>query len=119
MAFGLSIVPAAYGLGAISGAQLTPAVSLGFPAAGRMTVGDFVTYVIAQIIGAIAAVVLNAVLLHPRRLGEPVALTVNFAGDWHRNEAGRTLYIGSATSAVRVRIYEKGIKEGVAARLSR
>jgi acyl-CoA thioesterase len=30
--------------------------------------------------GAIAAVVLNAVLLHPRRLGEPVALTVNFAG---------------------------------------
>lgn len=55
MAFGLSIVAAAYGLGAISGAQLTPAVSLGFPAAGRMTVGDFVTYVIAQIIGAILA----------------------------------------------------------------
>jgi len=30
--------------------------------------------------GAIAAVVLNAVLQHPQRLGEPVALTVNFAG---------------------------------------
>ena len=55
MAFGLSIVAAAYGLGAISGAQLNPAVSLGFLAAGRMTVGDFVTYVIAQIIGAILA----------------------------------------------------------------
>lgn len=55
MAFGLSIVAAAYGLGAISGAQLTPAVSLGFPAAGRMTVGDFFTYVIAQIIGVIRA----------------------------------------------------------------
>ena len=47
MAFGLSIVAAAYGLGAISGAQLNPAVSLGFLASGRMTVGDFVTYVIA------------------------------------------------------------------------
>ena len=56
MAFGLSIVAAAYGLGAISGAQLTPAVSLGFPAAGRMTVGDFVTYVIAQIIGALNSI---------------------------------------------------------------
>lgn len=30
--------------------------------------------------GAIAAVVLNAVLQHPQRLGEPVALSVNFAG---------------------------------------
>ncbi|MFB2593480.1 aquaporin [Paracoccus sp. p4-l81] len=55
MAFGLSIVAAAYGLGAISGAQLNPAVSLGFLVSGRMTVSDFITYVIAQIIGAIAA----------------------------------------------------------------
>ena len=30
--------------------------------------------------GAIAAVLINAVLKHPDRLGEPVALTVNFAG---------------------------------------
>lgn len=55
MAFGLSIVAAAYGLGAISGAQLNPAVSLGFLAAGRMSMADFVTYVIAQVIGATAA----------------------------------------------------------------
>jgi len=30
--------------------------------------------------GVIAATMLNAVLLHPRRMGEPVALTINFAG---------------------------------------
>jgi hypothetical protein len=30
--------------------------------------------------GVIAAILLNAILLHPTRLGEPVALTVNFAG---------------------------------------
>ena len=30
--------------------------------------------------GAIAATMLNAVLLHPRRMGDPVALTINFAG---------------------------------------
>lgn len=53
LAFGLAIVAAAYGLGAISGAHLNPAVSLGMVAAGRMSVGEFVGYAIAQIIGAI------------------------------------------------------------------
>ncbi len=57
MAFGLSIVAAAYGLGAISGAQLNPAVSLGFLVSGRMGMGDFITYCIAQILGAVAAAV--------------------------------------------------------------
>lgn len=53
LAFGLAIVAAAYGLGAISGAHLNPAVSLGMVAAGRMSLGDFVGYTVAQIIGAI------------------------------------------------------------------
>ena len=53
MAFGLAIVAAAYGLGAISGAHLNPAVSLGMVAAGRMSVAEFVGYAIAQIAGAI------------------------------------------------------------------
>lgn len=52
MAFGLSIVAAAYGIGAISGAHLNPAVSLGMVTAGRMSAGDFIGYAIAQIIGA-------------------------------------------------------------------
>ncbi|MCX8509030.1 MAG: aquaporin [Rhodobacteraceae bacterium] len=53
LAFGLSIVAAAYGLGAISGAHLNPAVSLGMVTAGRMTLGDFIGYALAQIAGAI------------------------------------------------------------------
>ncbi|MEI6096945.1 MAG: aquaporin [Alphaproteobacteria bacterium] len=52
-AFGLAIVAAAYGLGAMSGAHLNPAVSLGFMLSGRMTAGDFVAYVVAQVAGAI------------------------------------------------------------------
>ena len=55
LAFGLSIVAAAYGLGAISGAQLNPPVSLGFLLSGRMTASDFVSYAISQILGATAA----------------------------------------------------------------
>ena len=53
LAFGLAIVAAAYGLGAISGAHLNPAVSFGMVAAGRMTVAEAVSYTIAQVIGAI------------------------------------------------------------------
>lgn len=55
LAFGLSIVAAAYGLGAISGAHLNPAVSLGMVTAGRMSVGEFIGYAIAQTAGAIIA----------------------------------------------------------------
>ncbi|WP_380052325.1 MIP family channel protein [Falsihalocynthiibacter sp. SS001] len=53
MAFGVSIVAAAYGIGAISGAHLNPAVSLGMVAAGRMAGGECIRYIVAQIIGAI------------------------------------------------------------------
>ena len=53
LAFGLAIVAAAYGLGAISGAHLNPAVSLGMVTAGRMTVGEFINYALAQIVGAV------------------------------------------------------------------
>lgn len=55
LAFGLSIVAAAYGIGAISGAHLNPAVSLGMVTAGRMSVADFCKYVMAQLTGAILA----------------------------------------------------------------
>lgn len=55
LAFGLSIVAAAYSVGAISGAHLNPAVSLGMVTAGRMSVSDFVGYAAAQVVGAILA----------------------------------------------------------------
>jgi aquaporin Z len=53
-AFGLAIVASAYGIGAVSGAHLNPAVSFGAFVAGRMTMSDLIQYVVAQIAGAIA-----------------------------------------------------------------
>jgi aquaporin Z len=53
MAFGLAIVAAAYGLGAISGAHLNPAVTLGMVTAGRVEMGTALVYMAAQVLGAV------------------------------------------------------------------
>ncbi|MBN8521000.1 MAG: aquaporin [Alphaproteobacteria bacterium] len=53
-AFGLALIAMAYGIGAISGCHINPAVSLGMLVAGRMSFGDFVRYVVAQSLGGIA-----------------------------------------------------------------
>jgi aquaporin Z len=55
LAFGLTIVAAAYAIGHVSGAHLNPAVSLGLWASGRMPGKDLCPYIIAQITGAIGA----------------------------------------------------------------
>lgn len=53
-AFGLALIGMAYGIGAVSGCHINPAVSLGAVAAGRMTIAEAIPYIIAQIAGAIA-----------------------------------------------------------------
>ena len=53
-AFGLALIGMAYGIGAVSGCHINPAVSLGMVAAGRMDMGSAIQYIIAQVLGAIA-----------------------------------------------------------------
>lgn len=61
-AFGLTVLTMAYAVGGISGGHFNPAVTLGLVAAGRHSAGDAVPYIIAQVLGAIAAVVLLHVI---------------------------------------------------------
>ncbi len=56
LAFGLSIVAMAYVIGNISGCHINPAVSLAMLINKKMSVKDFVCYVIAQVLGAIAGI---------------------------------------------------------------
>ena len=55
LAFGLTVLTMAYAIGHISGCHLNPAVSLGLWAGGRFPAGQLAPYIIAQVIGAIAA----------------------------------------------------------------
>lgn len=53
LAFGLVIVAMAYSIGNISGCHINPAVSVAMLVSKKMSVKDFIGYVIAQFIGAI------------------------------------------------------------------
>ena len=53
-AFGLVIVGMAYCVGNVSGCHINPAVSLAVLISGRMSVTDFLLYLVSQILGAIS-----------------------------------------------------------------
>ena len=53
LAFGLVIVAMAYSIGNVSGCHINPAVSIAMLVSGKMSVKDFVGYVVAQFVGAI------------------------------------------------------------------
>lgn len=55
LAFGLTVLTMAYAIGHISGCHLNPAVSIGLWAGGRFPAGQLLPYIVAQVLGAIAA----------------------------------------------------------------
>src|SRR5947199_3662337 len=55
LAFGLTVLTMAYAVGPISGGHFNPAVTVGLFAARRIPAGHVAPYIIAQVIGAIAA----------------------------------------------------------------
>ncbi|WP_434634729.1 aquaporin Z [Chromobacterium sp. CV08] len=60
LAFGLTVVTMAYAIGHISGCHLNPAVSVGLWAGGRFPAAQLGPYIVAQVLGAVAA----AAVLH-------------------------------------------------------
>ncbi len=55
LAFGLTVLTMAYAVGHISGGHFNPAVSIGLWAGGRFPAGQLLPYIVAQVLGAIAA----------------------------------------------------------------
>lgn len=55
LAFGLTIIAAAYSIGTVSGAHLNPAVSLGMWINKRISTMELVYYIVGQIVGALIA----------------------------------------------------------------
>jgi aquaporin Z len=55
LAFGLTVLTMVFALGHVSGGHFNPAISLGLVVGRRFPASDLVPYVIAQVVGAIAA----------------------------------------------------------------
>ena len=55
LAFGLTLLTMCYAIGHISGCHINPAVTCGLAAGGRFPVKEVVPYIVAQVIGGIAA----------------------------------------------------------------
>ena len=74
-AFGLTVVTGAYALGPISGGHFNPAVSVGLMMGGRFKASELPGYIIAQVLGAIAA----GAVLYVIATGKPGADIGGFA----------------------------------------
>ena len=55
LAFGLSVLTMAYAVGPVSGGHFNPAVSVGLCAGGRFPATQLLPYIAAQVLGAVAA----------------------------------------------------------------
>jgi aquaporin Z len=55
LAFGLTVLTMAYAIGHVSGCHLNPAVSIGLWAGGRFPANKLLPYIVAQVLGGIAA----------------------------------------------------------------
>jgi aquaporin Z len=55
LAFGLTVLTGAYAFGHISGGHLNPAVSIGLWAGGRFPANKLLPYIVAQVLGGVAA----------------------------------------------------------------
>src|ERR1700759_4803678 len=101
-AVGLSVLAMAYAVGPISGGHFNPAVTCGLVAAGRFSSSKAISYIIAQVLGGVAAAVVFYIILQ----GAPAA------GKWNTFLAASNTYGGPRFPLLRrarIRILMTGV----------
>jgi aquaporin Z len=81
LAFGLTVLTMAYAVGPISGGHFNPAVTIGLWAGRRIPASDILPYVIAQVLGAIAAAAVLWLIANGKPDFEPGGFASNGYGD--------------------------------------
>ena len=88
IAFGLTVIAMAYGIGHVSGAHLNPAVSFGVWVNGRMSLKDMLLYWVSQIVGAIIAGAVLFGIYKAAGLGATGVFAANGYGEAFQAAAG-------------------------------
>ncbi|HSI42233.1 MAG TPA: aquaporin [Xanthobacteraceae bacterium] len=88
LAFGLSVVVMAYGIGPVSGCHINPAVTVGVWAAGRMPGSEVPGYIIAQCLGGIVGAGILVVLLSGKLGGYDIAAAGLGQNGWGEGYGG-------------------------------
>ncbi len=104
LAFGLTLLTMAFAIGHISGCHLNPAVSIGLWAGGRFPAKDLLPYIVAQVLGAIAA----AAVLYIVAIGkEGFDLSAGFASNGYGSHSpgGYSLQSALLTEIVMTMIF--------------
>jgi len=99
LAFGLTLLTMFYTIGHLSGSHINPAVSIGLAAARRFPVSELPAYIIAQVLGGIAA----AAVLYPiasGRAGFSLAGGLASNGYAAHSPGGYSLLAGVITEVV-------------------
>src|ERR1700689_1298526 len=84
LAFGLTVLTMAFAIGHVSGCHLNPAVSIGLVTAKRFPLSELPAYIVAQVLGAIAA----SGVLYVIASGKPgFSLTGGFASNGYADHS--------------------------------
>src|SRR5271156_3068439 len=94
-AFGLTVLTMAYAVGHISGGHFNPAVTVGLWTSGRFKTAEVVPYIVAQVIGAIAA----AAMLFLIASGKPGWVPGGFASNGYGELSPGQYSVGSCFAA--------------------
>jgi aquaporin Z len=99
LAFGLTVLTAAYSLGPVSGGHFNPAVTVGLWAGGRFPANQVVSYIVAQVVGGL----LGAAVLYIIASGGPeFSLAGGFASNGYgeHSPGGYSLLASAVTEVV-------------------
>jgi aquaporin Z len=99
LAFGLTVLTAAYSLGPVSGGHFNPAVTVGLWAGGRFPAGQVAPYIVAQVAGGIA----GAAVLYLIASGAPdFSLAGGFAANGYgeHSPGGYSMLSGAVSEVV-------------------
>jgi aquaporin Z len=99
LAFGLTVLTMAFGIGHISGCHLNPAVTIGLVVGGRFKSSEAIPYIIAQVIGAVVAAAL-LYLIASGKAGFDLAGGLASNGYAEHSPGGYSLLSGFVTEVV-------------------